>query len=456
MPVITIDTPVTFKDPLPSEVDVVIIGGGIAGIMTAWFLQKSGQTVLVCEKGRVAGEQSCRNWGFVRQAGRDIAELPMMMDCMADWQDLQDEIGDAVGFRRPGSMFVSKRDSELEGYAKWASDVAKPHGLSSRMISGDEVSEVLGMSHPPYKAALYTPDDGCAEPFTAVPAIARALHDKGGMAIRENCAVRMLDVQGGKVIGVHTEDGDVKADRVMVAAGLWTGRLLKNHGLHFPQLLANTTIARTAPVEDRVQLTFGHSDACFRSRVDGGYNLMPGEIMEHELCFDSIAFGMQFIPALKKFYRHSSVIPGMYEGFGRRMFPKRRWSKDEVTPFEETRVLNPKLSKKHSRKITKRIAEHFPDLANLAIEERWTGSTDMTPDLLPALGRVASLQGLYIASGLSGHGFGLGPAVGKLMAGELQGLQSKFDLAPFRFERFSDGSKLHAVEIGNEADVAKP
>ena len=452
MPVITTDTPISFQDPLPNEVDVIIVGGGMVGVMTAWFLQKAGKTVFICEKGRVSGEQSCRNWGFVRQAGRDIAELPMMIDCMADWRDLQEEIGDAVGFRQPGSMFVSKNDEELKGYALWADTIAKPHGLSSRMLTTKEIDDKLGTKHPPYKGALYTENDGCAEPFTAVPAIAKCLHRKGGVAIRENCAVRLLNVQGERVVGVHTEDGDVKADRVMVAAGLWTGRLLKNHGLHFPQLLANTTIARTEPVDDPIQLTFGHRDACFRSRVDGGYNLMPGEIMEHELCFESFAFGLQFLPALKRFYRHTSVIPGLYEGFGRRLFPKHRWSKNEVSPFEKTRVLNPKHSSRHFKKIRKNVAEHFPELAALPIAESWTGATDMTPDLLPALGQIAKYDGLYIASGLSGHGFGLGPAIGKLMADELLGNAPRFDLSPFRFERFSDGSKLHADEIGTVSD----
>lgn len=448
MPVITEATPIRFRDPLPERVDVVIIGGGMAGIMSAWFLQKKGKQVLICEKGRVAGEQSCRNWGFVRQAGRDKAELPMMIDCMQDWEELQAELGDAVGFRRPGSLFVSDREDVLEGYQTWANDVAAASGLESKVIDATGINSVLGMPHQAYKGGLYTPSDGCAEPFTAVPAIAECLHGKAGVTIRENCAVRLLDIQAGSVTGVHTEDGFVSADQVLVAGGLWTGRLLKNHGLHFPQLLANTTIARTAPVQRQVEITFGHPDACFRSRADGGYNLMPGEIMEHEICLDSILFGLQFLPALMRYKDHTSVIPGFYEGFTRRMFPKRRWCKDEITPFEKTRVLNPRHSKNHFRKIQKRIGQHFPSLAELEIVESWTGATDMTPDVLPALGAIEKYDGLYIASGLSGHGFGLGPAVGKLMADVLSNDPPKYDLKPFRFERFSDGTKLHAAEIG--------
>ena len=437
MPVITENSPIRFQDELPEKTDVLIIGGGIAGVMAAWFLQQAGRQVLICEKGRVAGEQSCRNWGFVRQAGRDPAELPIMMDCMQTWDELQKSLGDAVGFRRPGSLFTSKAQRELGEYEEWVDKIGRPHGLDCRMLTAQEMKKVSNLPHGDFKAGLYTPSDGTAEPFTAVPAIAEALHARPGIAIRENCAVRLLDIEAGRVVGAHTEHGTVKAEQVLVAAGLWTGRLLHNHGLRLPQLLANTTIARTAPVEEQHQLAFGHSEACFRSRVDGGYNLMPGEIMEHEFCFDTVAYGFDFMPALKKYYRNTSVIPGFYEGFWSRLLPQRRWTKDEVTPFERTRVLNPRLSRRHFKKIEQRIARHLPELNSLAIEEAWTGSTDMTPDMLPALGSVDAFPGLYIAAGLSGHGFGLGPGIGKVIADHMLGEPEKHDLSAFRLERFS-------------------
>ena len=447
MPVITEETPIKFCDPLPEKTDVMIIGGGIAGIMTAWYLNKAGKNVLVCEKGRVAGEQSCRNWGYVRQAGRDIAELPMMIDCIPDWQELQKEIGDAVGFRQIGSLFTNDNEEVLAGYEQWAK-LGRDHGLETGLVGPKQISQILGMDHKPYLGGLYTKSDGCAEPFTAVPAIAECLHAKGNISIRENCAVRTLDIEGGKITGVHTEDGYIRADQVLVAGGIWSGRLLKNHGLHFPQLLGNTTISRTEPVEDQRAITFGHPDACFRARADGGYNLMPGEIMEHEICYETFAHALQFLPALKRYRDHTSVIAGLYEGFGRRLFSKRRWTKDDVTPFEKTRALNPRLSKKHVRKILPAMAKHFPELAQLKIVESWTGATDLTPDVLPALGKIKRYEGLYIASGLSGHGFGLGPAVGKVLADVITGRPDKYDISALRFERFSDGTKLHAAHVG--------
>ncbi len=442
MPRITEATPVTLRDPLPEKVDVAIIGGGIAGVMTAWFLQQAGQSVFISEKGRVSGEQSCRNWGFVRQAGRHAAELPIMMDCMATWQELQDEIGDRVGFRRPGSLFISNYEKELAGYEAWVDNVAKPHGLPSRMISPEEINRLLKTNESSFKGGLYTERDGCAEPFTAVKSIADCLHAKGSVSIRENCATRCLDVQAGQVVGIHTEHGTVRAEQVLVAAGLWSGRLLGNHAMRFPQLLVNTTLGRTEPVEDRINLAFGSTRACFRPRVDGGYTLTPGEIMEHELCFDSFRFGWQYLPTLAYYRKHSSIRPGFYEGFFRRMLPTLRWTRDEVSPFEKTRVLDPKLSTRHERRITAGIQENLPQLGELNLQETWTGSADMTPDMLPALGAIKKHPGLHIASGLSGHGFGLGPGVGTVMADHLLGRPPKYDLAPFAFERFTRGARM--------------
>ena len=91
---------------IPHAADVVIIGGGIVGISTAWFLARQGVNVVVCEKGHVAGEQSGRNWGWVRQQGRDTREMPMIVESLRLWRGLEAEIGEDVGFREQGVLFA--------------------------------------------------------------------------------------------------------------------------------------------------------------------------------------------------------------------------------------------------------------------------------------------------------------------------------------------------------------
>ncbi|MCH8142770.1 MAG: FAD-binding oxidoreductase, partial [Proteobacteria bacterium] len=186
--IISDQSPIHFQDPLPDQVDVVIIGAGVIGISTAWFLIKRGVSVFVCEKGRVAGEQSSRNWGWVRQQGRDAAELPIAIDSVNTWAQLSKETGEDLGFTRQGVLYLAHTDKELAEHEKWL-EVAKQHQLDTRMLSSAEVDELITDNPGHWRGALYTASDGRAEPFKAVPGIARAVHRAGG-AIRENCAVR--------------------------------------------------------------------------------------------------------------------------------------------------------------------------------------------------------------------------------------------------------------------------
>ena len=201
-------SPVTFKDPLPEAVDVVIIGGGVIGISTAWFLRACGKSVLVCDKGRIAGEQSSRNWGWVRAMGRDPHEVPIAMQSIDIWEQLALELGEGIGFRRGGIASFASTEKELEELELWL-PVAREYGLDTRVVSSRAANELIGAPEGRWKGAVYTPTDGRAEPFSAVKTIAEGLQARGGL-VREACAVRTIDQQAGKVYGVCTEHGYIK------------------------------------------------------------------------------------------------------------------------------------------------------------------------------------------------------------------------------------------------------
>src|ERR1044072_3136557 len=115
---------------LPGVVDVAIVGGGIVGCSAAYFLAREGLRVAVFEKGRIAGEQSGRHWGWVRQQGRSAIELPMMMRSLRLWLELRDELGD-IGFTQGGSLYLAQDDQALRELAGLLS-VARVHGLENR------------------------------------------------------------------------------------------------------------------------------------------------------------------------------------------------------------------------------------------------------------------------------------------------------------------------------------
>ena len=142
--------------------DIVIIGAGIIGIATAWFLSNQGHQVLVCEKGRVAGEQSSRNWGWIRQQGRDEAELPIIMEGMHLWENLGKDIGVDIGFRREGSLYLCENDSELARY-DWFLSLSKQLWTRYPATRANELYRLVGYTPRKWQSALYTPGDGHAE-----------------------------------------------------------------------------------------------------------------------------------------------------------------------------------------------------------------------------------------------------------------------------------------------------
>lgn len=440
MNAITSNTPVTFLDPLPDQVDVLVIGGGVIGISAAYFLATNGCSVAVCEKGRVAGEQSSRNWGWVRQQGRDADELPLMMESLEIWRTLSNRVGEDVGFRQEGVLYLAETETELAELAAWL-EVALTHGLDTRLLGARELATLVETGSAQWIGALYTPSDGRAEPWVAVPRLARAAQ-RLGVRLTENCAVRALDLAGGRVAGVVTELGRVRADSVILAGGAWCSLFLRHHGITLPQLSVRSTAARTAPARQVFAGNAADEKLAFRRREDGGYTVALCDYHEHFIGPDSLRFLRSFLPSLRASWDHTSLRPAAPAGYPDPWQTTRRWSEDGASPFEAMRVLDPPPCRRALGRITGRMEERLPALRGVAITDAWAGMVDATPDLVPVLDRAPSPDGLWIATGFSGHGFGIGPGAGRLMADLVLGRPPRHDLNRFRFSRFSDGSKL--------------
>ncbi|HAT35598.1 MAG TPA: FAD-dependent oxidoreductase, partial [Rhodospirillaceae bacterium] len=208
MPPINLTVPVRFTDPLPTEVDVAVIGGGVAGTATAYFLAERGERVLLCEKGRIAGEQSSRNWGWIRQQGRDYAELPIMMESNRIWQGLAERTGEKdLTFTQQGCLYLAENEADMAKYESWY-DLAKQHQLDTELLTTADLEKRFPGIAGQYVGAMVTPSDGRGEPFVAIPALARAAQ-RAGVVVIEECAVRTLDVTDGKLTGIFTEKGRV-------------------------------------------------------------------------------------------------------------------------------------------------------------------------------------------------------------------------------------------------------
>jgi glycine/D-amino acid oxidase-like deaminating enzyme len=423
---------------VPESADVVIIGGGIAGISAAWFLAKQGIDVVVCEKGVVAGEQSGRNWGWVRVQGRDRREMPMAMHAMRIWRGLAEEIGEDVGYEQGGCMFAARDDKELNKLAEWL-EVAQEYELDTRIIDRDELKRQVPGAALDWRGALYTESDGRAEPHKAVPAIARALRAKG-VPVLESCAVRGLDLEAGRVAGVVTEHGSIRTSTVLCSAGAWTSMFCRSLGIDLPQLRVRGTVVRTAPAEQVLNGNVYDIHLGIRRRQDGGYSVAHGITLDHSITPSTFRFATKFLPALMQ------EIGGLRLSIGGDFVEEwrtpKRWAMDAESPFERTRILNPEPNPKTVRAIRENIDKVFPQLANTEIVESWAGMVETTPDVVPVIEASEKIPGFHIASGMSGHGFGLGPGVGYACAGLITGEDTGIDLHPLRLNRFYDGSSI--------------
>jgi len=431
-------SPVSYQDDLPESVDVVVIGAGVIGISTAWFLAKNGVSVLVCDKGRVAGEQSSRNWGWIRQQARDPAELPIMIESINAWESLSRELAVDIGFTRQGVLYVAETEEDLAQHEKWL-DTAAQHQLDTRMLSSVEIDALIKDKPGQWKGGMFTASDGRAEPFKAVPALAQALRNRGGL-IREGCAVRSVDMQAGRINGVVTESGRVGTQSVVCAGGAWSTLFMANLGVNLPQLTVRATVARTARAPDIYPGNAIVGEVAIRRRQDGGYTVASSGTNEHLIGADSFRHLFRFLPALASSARFLRLRFG--ENLVERLLPVRRWRDDETSPFEQNRVLNPDPSQKALRQMRLGLNRRLPKLADLAFEEAWAGMIDVMPDVVPVMDQVADYPGLYLATGFSGHGFGIGPGAGRVMADLVMGRPAVHDLERFRLSRFSDGSRM--------------
>lgn len=431
-------TPFDSDLALPKTVDVVVIGGGIIGTSTALELAERGASVLLCEKGQIAGEQSSRNWGWVRLGMRDPREIPLMQESLRLWRDLDARVGRKTGYTQSGILFGASGGRDADNLERWLRHV---EGLQTgaRMVHGTELSDLIPGHQTGLNCALYMPQDGRAEPQLAAPAIAEAARGHGA-AILTNCAVRSVDIQAGRVVGVFTERGRVACGRVVLAGGVWSRLFAGNAGVELPQLKVLNTVMRTSPVAQGPEVALWSDDFAIRKRADGGHSIASGNQNTYEIVPDSFRLARTFLPAFLQEWK--SIRFRLSKRWMTEARQDRSWLPTDVTPFEHCRILDPEPSRKVLRASWASAAKGFPALQNAELVQSWAGMIDVTPDAIPVISGVDAVPGLYIATGFSGHGFGIGPGAGQLVADLVLGATPCVDPAAFRLSRFSDGSKV--------------
>ncbi len=422
---------------LPSRADVAIVGGGIIGVSTALFLAERGIKTVLCEKGIVGGEQSSRNWGWCRTMGRDPRELPLAMESLRLWRGMNERIGTETGFRQIGTLYICPDGASLAKREAWL-PYARERGLDSRLLNAAEILSLVQGGTQRWAGGLYTPGDGVAEPRMAAPAIAHAAR-RLGATVMTNSAVRGVETSAGRISAVVTEKGAVACGAVVLAGGVWSSLFCRSLGLRLPQLKVLASVLRTGPVSKGPSTPAWAPGLALRKRLDGGYTVSGGTVVA-DVVPDSFRYLSAFLPLLRAEWSGIALRAGKAFFAERRLF--RPWKLDEASPFERLRILDPAPTERDLAEARARLEETFPVFKGVPTVASWGGMIDATPDLLPVISVVDGRPGLFISSGFSGHGFGIGPGAGRLTADLVSGHRPVVDPHPFRFSRFSDGSSL--------------
>lgn len=433
--------PVTSTEgPLPSSADVVIIGGGIQGVCSALFLAERGMNVVICEKGAIAGEQSGRAYSQIMSWELEMYVLPLIMHSKELWKGMNERIGADTSWRlRPRVQTYSKEEG-LAAAQKWVSEarqIESSNGkLDIKFIEGEELKKQIPGARTNWKTGGFEADAASVDPEIGAPMIARYLKSKG-VKIFTHCAVRGLETEAGRISGVITEKGEIRASTVVLAGGAWSRLFLGNLDLELRTLPLFLSQQRLTGVEGAPQGNGAIGDGVYyRRQADGTYASAP-RIFTAPFVRESLTIGWDYLPALMK--GGMDGLP-VYYSLNRELINsflvKRKWSMNEVTPFEKMRIATPTPSQEFCDLALQRLRNEFPVFNQSKVIERWGGCLDVAADLAPVISPVEQYPGLFLNTA---HSFGMtqGPAAGELVADLITGVKPKVDPTPYRFSRFS-------------------
>ena len=366
--------------------EVIIIGGGVIGCATAYYLAKEGTSVIVLEgSDHIGNGGSSRNGGGVRQSGRDPRELPLAMYGIRTlWPHLSEELETDCEYHQDGNLRLGKTEKHreiLEGLA----DRARACGLDVRMIDGDEVRRINPHLSHEVTVASWCPTDGHANPLTTTLGFYKMARRLGARFITGEPVTELRTVKG-KIRKVITPNNVYEGEQVLVAAGLHSREILGTVGIDVPMdgsLLEALVTEAEAPMFDQM---LGTADADFYG---------------HQTKHGSFVFGGS--SGLEPFY------------------------KDNGTPVTSSRT---------APCICRGIMKYFPELADAKIVRTWAGWSDRSADGVAVLSAVDEIPGLYAACAFTGHGFGISPAVGDQLAKLIRTGSTDVDLSPLRYDRF--------------------
>lgn len=413
----------------PQEADALIIGGGLVGLASALELARRGAKVTCLEADHFGAHQSAQNWGFVRKQGRALAEIPLMLDAITRWSHLSDHLGADVQWVQGGNLAVFETAAQEEQYKKWLRSLSDLN-IDSKLLKKDQIVSIVPGWKRSIRGALFSPSDGQAEPSAVIEAYLHACHN-AGVRLVQGAEAHSLLTRGSVVVGAKVRGQTYYADTTVVSVGSSTRKLLSTIDIDFPQSFVTGTVSLTTPTEPLTKSTVWGNGFSFRQRHDGRIVCSVGGGGVVRLSLDLLTQVPLFLTAFKKNWRKFSIRPSLALATELPMLLRGR------AGMRSTGAPTPTVSRSESSNALRKLQGTVKGLDHIEIEHSWAGIIDSTPDGNPVIDSDPGPGGLVIASGFSGHGYGLVPTVGNIVADLVSSAKTNFDLHPFRLGRFA-------------------
>jgi glycine/D-amino acid oxidase-like deaminating enzyme len=337
----------------------------------------------------------------------------------------------------PGGLLALARTPEDLAHYEMRARLEREAGADSRMVSPAEVKSLLPGLAVDCLGGLLTPSDGHADPGKSTLALAGGA-ERAGARVYHHCTVEGFLWEGGRIAGVRTERGEIRTDTVICAAGAHSPRLARMAGLDLPMRTVRSTVAVTTPLPRITDLAVRGLEVAFRQSRAG--NVWLGRISsgsaDYDITLESFRHLRWFLP---NYCENRGVLririgrPLLADLW--RAMP---WSAARRHPFAHTVDVEPRPNLRTAEFSRRALMRYFPNLGEVKLERTWAGFIDTLPDLIPVLGRTG-VGGFLFATGFSGHGFAMGPIVGRLMAELVCDGRTSLDIAGLRFSRFAEG-----------------
>lgn len=365
--------------------DVIIVGAGIVGASTAYYLRKMGRSCIVLEEGMIGNGGSSRNGGGVRQSGRDSREFPLAAYAVKNiWPNLSEELGIDVEYRQNGYLVYGYNEDQKKMIEDRV-EVAKSFDVEMNVLDEQDIRNRFPYVSKHVTCGGWTPSDGVANPMVTTLGYYIRARENGARFITGEKAIRINKIKGSARQIITRNGNTYEGDKIIVAAGYCSKPLLKTVGIDIPvqKKLGEVIVTEPAP------------------RV---FNHMIGGI--------SGFYGQQT--------KNGSFVFGSTSGRELFMFEKERPLSTPQTPSY----------------ICDSLKEDIPSLKNLNVIRTWSGWIDICMDGVPIIGKIEEVPGLIVSVAASGHGFCPGPAIGLTMAELACDRETIVDISKLHFDRF--------------------